>query len=57
METAAAVARAFGNYRRLDRFRQVCILANPAVPQDTVDRRIVAVHAANVPSLRSIVYT
>ena len=34
-ETVAAVAKTFGSFHRLDRFRDVCILNNDAVPKDT----------------------
>ena len=33
-DTVSAVAKSFGNYHQLDRFRDVCILNNDAVPQD-----------------------
>ena len=35
-ETLTAVARAFGTFHRLDRFRDVCIMRNPNVPEDWV---------------------
>ena len=32
-DTLSAVARAFGSYHRLDRFKDVCINQNPSVPK------------------------
>jgi len=32
-DTLSGVARAFGSFHRLDRFRDVCIQKNPSVPQ------------------------
>ena len=34
-ETVSAVAKAFGTFHKLDRFRDICILRNDAVPQAT----------------------
>lgn len=33
-DTLTAVARAFGTFHRLDRFRDICIMKNPLVPED-----------------------
>ena len=32
-DTLSGVARAFGSFHRLDRFRDVCIQKNPSVPK------------------------
>ena len=37
-DTVAAVARAFGSFHRLDRFRDVCIKKNPNVPEDVLGK-------------------